>query len=106
MDNQKKKQQEKMVDGQKANQIAKPLKIGIKKINSSGRVELLSQLFWCYSFSIQSCLSVSPRQVWSPPVVVGRQAGALWSLRGGKPSRAEQPHRGLWGGGLAGWLYF
>jgi hypothetical protein len=57
-----------MVGDQTANETAKLLKKGKKKITSSGTVELQSQLFRCYSFSIQSCLSMSLRQVWSPPV--------------------------------------
>jgi hypothetical protein len=65
-------QQGEMVDNQAANKANKHLKKRKKrkKISSSGTVEVQSWQFLCYSFSIQSCLSVSPRQYWSQHLAV------------------------------------
>jgi hypothetical protein len=54
-----------------------------KKITGSGTVELQPLLFWCYSFSIQSYLSLSPRQVLSQHLVVLEPSSGGWWVGGG-----------------------
>jgi hypothetical protein len=118
------KQQGEMVDNQTANQTAKPLKKGKKKKNPhfwNSRITVSVVLVLL--FSIQSCLSVSPRQFWSPPVVGSGQAkawqacvveawqsGDLVGLCVGTwyssypASLHSMGLSGLWGRGPVGWI--
>jgi hypothetical protein len=68
-----------MVDNQTA-KTNKHLKKRKKIIPCLETVEFQSWLFWCYSFSIQSCLSVSPRQVWSWCLMVLEPFYGGWQL--------------------------
>jgi hypothetical protein len=79
-----------------------------KEIPGSGTVEFQSSLFWCYSFSILSCLSASPRQVWRWRLVVfdpscgGRLPVCWWASRWVVAQWACRVEAwGLQGGGLA-----
>jgi hypothetical protein len=61
-------------------------------------------LFWCYSFSIQSCLSVSPMQVWGWCLVVLELSCGRWWEGSSPAGLLDGTPVGPWGRGLMGHL--
>jgi hypothetical protein len=71
----------KMVGDQTANQATKPLKKEKKNHQFwKGRIAVVVLIYY---FIMQTCLCVSLRQVWSPPVEGDRWVGSHWPLVSG-----------------------